>query len=278
MITYYRQGIMSEADKKNVSGSPDRFGYQWARYSTVLPESKEQLKRWLGSTTLESFKGKTVLDVGCGMGRNPYWIAKEGAKHVMAIDFDDESLAAARKNLSAFSNVEVRKISVYDLSASDIQTFDRVTCIGVLHHLSDPTEALQRMWSCVAPGGELILWCYAQAGNRLLVPLIQSIRAVGSRLPMIASRTFAKSLTLAAWPVIYFLPWKTEYYKNLKALSFNNVECIILDQMIPRISHYWTKQEMQNLLAPLKGELTLEFVQGNSWHARITKSLGTTVA
>ena len=264
---------MNEADTKNISGSPDRFGYQWARYSKILPESRAQLERWLGSTPLSSFKEKTVLDVGCGMGRNPYWIAKEGAKRVVAIDFDDESLDAARRNLSECSNVEVKKISVYDLSAETTGTFDCVTCIGVLHHLGDPKEALRKMWACVAPGGDLILWCYASEGNRMLVPVIQTLRAVGSRLPMLASRALAKSITLAAWPAIQFTPWKTDYYKNLKKLSFNNVECIILDQMIPRISHYWTAQEMRGLLSPLKGRLSLEFVQGNSWHARLTKPI-----
>src|SRR5262249_37908162 len=37
-----------------LQGSPDRFGYEWATYSTILPESRGQLERWLGSTTLES--------------------------------------------------------------------------------------------------------------------------------------------------------------------------------------------------------------------------------
>ena len=31
---------------KDHQGSPDRFGYEWVSYSSILPESKRQLERW----------------------------------------------------------------------------------------------------------------------------------------------------------------------------------------------------------------------------------------
>jgi hypothetical protein len=124
------------------------------------------------------------------------------------------------------------------------------------------------MWSCVAPGGDLVLWCYAKDGNRLLLPVIQSLRMLGSKLPIGMSRGLAQGITVAAWPAIRLLPWRTDYYRRLKTLSFRNVESIIFDQMLPRIAHYWTRDEMERLLAPLASGVTrLEFVQGNSWAA-----------
>jgi SAM-dependent methyltransferase len=95
--------------EKDLRGSPDRFGYEWASYSEILPESKRQLERWLGATGLASFKGKRVMDVGCGMGRNPYWFIDAGAASVLAVDVDDSSLGAARKNLAPFTNAKVEK-------------------------------------------------------------------------------------------------------------------------------------------------------------------------
>lgn len=255
-----------------VGGSPDRFGYQWSNYSTVLPESKGQLERWLGSTGLESFAGKRVLDVGCGMGRNPYWFLQAGAREVVGVDFDEGSLASARRNLAPFTNARVEKCSVYDLQPSAFGSFDRVTCIGVLHHLALPEEALRKMWACVVPGGELVLWCYSREGNRLILPFIQALRAVGSRLPIGATHALAKGVAFGAWPAIRWLPWRTSYYDALKSLSFENVELIIFDQMLPRISHYWTRSEMESLLFALPGgAVHLEFVQGNSWHALVRK-------
>jgi len=238
---------------EDLRGSPDRFGYEWATYSSILPESKEQLERWLGSLPLTSFAGKRVLDVGCGMGRNPYWFLQAGAREVVAVDCDEGSLAAARRNLATFPNARVAQCSAYDLTPATFGAFDRVTCIGVLHHLADPSGALERMWACVRPGGDLVLWCYAQEGNALLLPVIQALRGVGSRLPVRATHAIAKGVTLAAWPAIHAFPWRTEYYRRLKSLSFKNVESIIFDQMLPHIAHYWSESEMTTLVRSLRG-------------------------
>lgn len=253
-------------------GSPDRFGYEWAEYSDILPESKEQLERWLGSTGLASFAGKRVLDVGCGMGRNPYWFLKMGAREVVAIDCDEASLSAARKNLAPFPNARVQMLSVYDLSPGAFGQFDRVTCIGVLHHLADARNALQKMWACVCPGGDLVLWCYAREGNEWMLPLIQALRAIGSRLPIGTTHLLAKGVALCASPAIKLVPWRTPYYATLKRLSFRNVESIVFDQMLPRIAHYWTRDDVLSLAQSLGGaEVRLEFVQGNSWHLRLRR-------
>lgn len=260
---------MSDKDHR---GSPDRFGYEWASYSEILPESKRQLERWLGATGLASFAGKRVMDVGCGMGRNPYWYADAGAASVLAVDVDEGSLGAARRNLAPLSNVSVAKRSVYDLDPNDVGRFDRVTCIGVLHHLADPSGALEKMWACVEPGGDLVLWCYGKEGNRLILPLIQALRAVGSRAPIGVTHALAKSIAATAWPVLKIAPFRTEYYRWIRSLSFHNVESIIFDQMLPRIANYYTEADMRALARPLPGGSTfLERVQGNSWHARITK-------
>ena len=261
-----------DASARNLRGSPDRFGYEWSSYSEILPESQRQLERWLGSTTLESFRGKRVMDVGCGMGRNPYWYLQAGAASVVGVDMDDGSLEAARRNLAPFPNARVEKHSAHDLSPETVGTFDRVTCIGVLHHLADYENALLRMWSCVAPGGDLILWCYGREGNRLILPAIQALRAVGSKAPIGVTHALAKVVAAAAWPAIHVLPWRTDYYRWLRSLSFKNVESIIFDQMLPRIAHYWTRADMERLCGLLQGGTpTIEYVQGNSWHARITK-------
>jgi 2-polyprenyl-3-methyl-5-hydroxy-6-metoxy-1,4-benzoquinol methylase len=254
------------------AGSSDRFGYEWSTYSTVLPESRGQLERWLGSTTLATFAGKRVLDVGCGMGRNPYWFLKAGARELVAVDLDSGSLEAARKNLAQFTHARVERCSVYELAGESLGRFDRVTCIGVLHHLADPPEALRRMWTCVVPGGDLVLWCYSREGNRLMLPFIQGLRAVGSRLPIGATHALARGVALGAWPAIKWIPWRTDYYGALKTLSFKNVEAIIFDQMLPRIAHYWTRGEMESLVRSLPAsEVHVEFVQGNSWHVRVHK-------
>ena len=252
-------------------GSTDRFGYEWAHYDAIIPEHERQLARWMGSTGLASFAGKRVLDVGCGMGRNPFFMLKNGAAKMVAVDVDEGSLGSARRNLADDARAEVHQASVYELGPERFGTFDRVTNIGVLHHLAEPERALKAMWSCVAPGGDLVLWCYGKEGNRLLLPVIQTFRFVGSRLPIGATHTLARVTTAVAWPVMQRIPFRTDYYNHLKTLSKKNVESIIFDQMLPHIAHYWTLADMQRLVAPLGGDALIELVQGNSWHVRVTK-------
>jgi hypothetical protein len=161
--------------------------------------------------------------------------------------------------------------SVYKLTPEEFGQFDRVTCIGVLMILENPREALRRMWECVAPEGDLVLWVYAKEGNRLLLPLISAFRAVGSRLPLPAVKTMAKVLTIAALPALRAIPIRTEYYRHLRRLSRRNVESIIFDQMIPRHVFYWSNAELKQLLSIIPSHPHIELVQGNSWHVRLTR-------
>ena len=82
-----------------ITGSSARFGYSWDAFSELTPEQEEQFRRW---TVLldpdDGWQGLRFLDVGCGAGRNSYWAMKYGAASGTAIDVDETSLAAARRN------------------------------------------------------------------------------------------------------------------------------------------------------------------------------------
>jgi len=269
------EAAVAESDSKpaDAGGSADRFGYEWAQYNEILPESRLQLERWLGSTGLLSFRDKSVLDVGCGMGRNPYWMATVGARAITCIDADERCVELTRANLSSFSEITVHHLSVFDLTPEAVGQFDRVTCIGVLMILADPRTALERMWECVAPGGDLVLWVYAREGNRALLPFITVVRAVGSRLPLPVVDKMARAATSVVLPVIKIIPIQTEYYRHLRRLSRKNVQSIIFDQMIPRNAAYWSRDQLLQLLSVIPAKPHIELVQGNSWHVRIQKPL-----
>lgn len=269
------EAAVAETDSKpaDAGGSADRFGYEWAQYNEILPESRLQLERWLGSTGLLSFRDKSVLDVGCGMGRNPYWMATVGARAITCIDADERCVELTRTNLSSFSEITVHHLSVFDLTPEAVGQFDRVTCIGVLMILADPRTALERMWECVAPGGDLVLWVYAREGNRALLPFITVVRAVGSRLPLPVVDKMARAATSVVLPVIKIIPIQTEYYRHLRRLSRKNVQSIIFDQMIPRNAAYWSRDQLLQLLSVIPAKPHIELVQGNSWHVRIQKPL-----
>jgi tRNA (mo5U34)-methyltransferase len=54
------------------------------------------------------------------------------------------------------SAVEKREISVYDLSADAVGSFDVVVCGSLLLHLKDPVRALEAIRSVCAPGASFL--------------------------------------------------------------------------------------------------------------------------
>src|SRR3954468_21469485 len=106
--------MTSNADLMS-GGSPDRFGYEWSTYSDIKPEYEEQFRRWLPFYRTEDWRGKSFLDVGCGIGRNSYWPMSYGAAAALAIDVDERTLTSARANLAQFPTVNVLQCSAYDL-------------------------------------------------------------------------------------------------------------------------------------------------------------------
>ena len=78
---------------ENAKGSPERFGYSWARFSELTPEQEQQFLMWMADLPMEKdWAGTRFLDVGCGAGRNSYWAMKHGATSGVACDLDERSL------------------------------------------------------------------------------------------------------------------------------------------------------------------------------------------
>ena len=67
---------------KDNLGSQERFGYEWKKYSQIIPEYEKQFLKWISPIEKKDFAGKKILDAGCGIGRNSFWPLTYGAKEV----------------------------------------------------------------------------------------------------------------------------------------------------------------------------------------------------
>src|SRR5437763_7750478 len=170
-------------NERDLRGSPGRFGYEWSRYAEMLPEYEEQFRGWTVHISPPEWRGKSFLDVGCGMGRNSFWALRYGAKDGVAVDIDERSLDAARRNLAIYPTAQVLRSSAYDLPFEN--RFDIVFSIGVIHHLDEPERALRRMARAAKPGGQVLIWVYGYEGNRWLTTFLNPLRRnLFSRLPI----------------------------------------------------------------------------------------------
>lgn len=99
----------------------------------------------------EDLTGKTVLDIGAWDGYFSFEFERRGAKRVLAIDtfaWDKggiDNFLFAREQLK--SNVEYKRLDVYDLDPEEIGKFDIVFFAGVLYHLKKPLIALEKIRS-----------------------------------------------------------------------------------------------------------------------------------
>jgi len=99
------------------------------------------------------WRGKTVVDVGCGTGLLACQLARRGAK-VLGIDFSKHAIKIARSTYK-HPNLEFRRMDVEKLTGR----YDVVVSLGVLEHMDNPFGALKRLKARVKRGGSLIVVC-----------------------------------------------------------------------------------------------------------------------
>lgn len=253
-----------------VHGTQHEFGWQWARYPEVLPEHREQFRRWIAPFPEEGFAGKRFLDLGCGAGRNSHWALVNGATGGIALDYDERTVAQARQNLAEHPGMEVRHQSAYELA--DEAVVDVAFSIGVIHHLAEPKRAVANMVRALKPGGSLVLWVYAKEGNERYLMVVDPLRKwVTTKLPAGVTRLLAKALSPLLWAYIR-LPHSKPYLLLLREKGLRQLELIILDQLIPSIAFYWTREETLDLVAGLPVEdVRIQHTNGMSWSLVATK-------
>jgi SAM-dependent methyltransferase len=255
-------------------GSPERFGYSWERFSDLSPEQERQFQLWTVHLSPErDWKGKDFLDAGCGVGRNSYWAMSYGARSCVAIDLDDRSLDAARRNLAKFPAADVRKCSIYHVPFKD--KFDIVFSIGVVHHLSDPSSAVRMLATAAKPGGRVLIWVYGYENLKFYVNVLDPMRKLlFSRMPLGLVRFVAYVPAGLLWVILRLGFTPLGYLKLLKTFSFRHIHHICFDQMLPRIANYWRKDEAIALLEQAGlCDIRAEWVNNISWSLIGTKPL-----
>jgi len=262
-----------DQDARDRRGSPDRFGYEWEAYSEIRPEYEEQFRRWTVHLAPGDWRGRSFLDVGCGMGRNSYWPMTYGACEGCAVDIDERSLASARRNLASFPAVQIMRSSAYDLPFAD--RFDLAFAIGVIHHLEDPARALHGMARAVKPGGQVLIWVYGRDGNRWLVSVLDPLRAaLFSHMPIALVHHLSLYPAAMLWLALKLGLRPGDYFKLLARFKFAHLRSIVFDQMLPRIAHYWPRERVAELMAEAGLEdVKIASVNGMSWSAIGTRPL-----
>jgi SAM-dependent methyltransferase len=265
------------------SKTASAFGWQWQHFAEMHPQFEAQFLDWLHPLTPDFFRGKRVLDGGCGTGRHAYFAAKYGAGEVVAIDLS-EAVETARRTLAPYDNAHVLQGDLLRPPLRDADAgggFDFIYSIGVLHHLPDPYAGFRSLLRYLRPGGTIAVWVYGYENNGFVRNVVEPLRRLSTKIP-------PSLLRLLAWPLavgfhgaakgVYrplhgtavgrALPLD-EYLSSVADFSFRQNYAIVFDQLVAPTAAYITRAELERWFEESELEdVHLSHRHGNSWRGR----------
>ena len=126
-------------------------------------------------------EGTTVLDAGCGTGRNMVFMVRAGM-NVYGVDGNPEAIEDARRRLAEASpDFDPTRLSVQSVDALEFadESMNVVISSAVLHFAQDDAHfdaMLREMWRVLAPGGLLFCRLASSIGIEQWVRPIQGRR------------------------------------------------------------------------------------------------------
>ena len=132
---------------------------------------------------LPDFKGKRVLDLGCGYGWHCVYAKEHGAEYVLGVDISEKMLGEARKR-SIDSGIEYRHTAMEDLGF-DSGEFDVVISSLAFHYVKDFEPLVQNIYRWLVLGGSFVFsaehpvftaygtqdWYYDEKGDIIHFPV-----------------------------------------------------------------------------------------------------------
>jgi SAM-dependent methyltransferase len=132
----------------------DRFFMEYSRF----PRSVEGLNaagEWHElKKLLPDFKGKRVLDIGCGFGWHCIYAIEQGASSVLGIDLSEKMLTVAREKTTA-PNVEYQRLAMEDIDFPP-NTFDVVISSLAFHYTPNFKDICAHISHCITPNGDFV--------------------------------------------------------------------------------------------------------------------------
>ncbi len=140
----------------------------------------------------ERWAGKTVLEVGCGIGTDAIRFAQAGAR-VTAVDLSEESLELARRRADVYGLTDRVTFHLGDaenLGATVPEAaYDLVYSFGVIHHTPHPRRAIEGLRRYMTAESELKLMVYNRRSWKVLRILATEGRGAFWKLDELVARS-----------------------------------------------------------------------------------------
>ncbi len=204
------------------------FGANWKDYLKNLDEDAvRQATVDFATLVPDQFvKDKDVIDIGSGSGLHSLAAIRLGARSVLSLDIDRDSVDATSSTLAKFasgSEYRVMEKSILDSDTAVLGQFDLVYSWGVLHHTGAMWEAIDAAAKLVKPGGVFALAIYRRTPlcwmwrieKRVFTNAGQTTRSV---IRAIYTRAYKLGLRATGRDPQRYI----EEYNNVRGMNFYN--------------------------------------------------------
>jgi len=140
---------------------------RWAEFHLFWPERPYQ-------------EHLDILVAGCGTAQAAKHALRHPAARVTGIDVSSTSIRHTEdlKRKYDLTNLEIHQLTVERTHELE-QSFDKIVCTGVLHHLPDPDVGLHALRNALKPDGAMHLMVYATYGRTGIYMLQNYCRLLG---------------------------------------------------------------------------------------------------
>lgn len=173
------------------------------------------------------FKGKKILEIGCGVGIDLARFAAGGAK-VTGIDLSETAIDLARKNFAA-RNLTGNFLL---MNGEDLDfppdSFDVVYVHGVLQYTSNPQQMAKEMYRILKPGGQAISMVYNRISWLNALSKIMKVDLEHEDAPVLEKYTISELKDIlkpfdATKIVPERFPVKSRLHRGWKGALFNGI-------------------------------------------------------
>lgn len=128
-------------------------------FTKIEDERYSRFSGILKYALFRSFKGKKVLEVGCGIGSDGIQFARNGACYT-GVDLTNAAVSIAKERFELFGQKgEIVKVDTESLPFPD-NYFDHVYSFGVIHHSPNPENIVSEIHRVLKPGGSINIMLY----------------------------------------------------------------------------------------------------------------------
>ncbi|MCL5875968.1 MAG: class I SAM-dependent methyltransferase [Candidatus Dependentiae bacterium] len=220
-----------------------------------------------GFAEFEKWRGKSVLEIGCGIGTEAINFARHGAK-LTIIELSSESLEVTKKRFEVFglsANFILGSAEELDTLISQEAQFDLIWSFGVIHHSPHPEIIVKHCKNLLKEEGELRMMIYSKFSYKLFYLMKEmAVWDFGALDELIAA--YSEAQTNCPITYSYTINQAKQLFEDLTILDIKKAH--IFPWNIQKYITY--EYEKEDCFKHMEPELFADMEEELGWHLLIT--------